>query len=165
MPVPETCVPEGCGKVSGAATVMVAGPLLGTETTTAVSEFAPVPMAMDSPGMKPIVVATGMTVAPAAVADSNVLAPAVPTVAMTADSKFVPVSTMIFWPGVSPSTLATLRLVAPIAEADARGAAAWIAKSAQLLSVSAPSGKRPALRPGPGAGTRQPLCVGPEMAW
>jgi hypothetical protein len=52
-------------------------------------------------------------------------------------------------------------------------------KSSQLLSVSAPSGNRPALllvppaaaaagpgpRPDPGEATRQPPCPAPEAAW
>jgi len=68
---------------------------------------------------------------------------------------------------IRPCTLATLRLVAPASEGAARVVAAWVWKSVQLLSLSAPSGKRPALsliapavpaagpKPpaGPGAGT------------
>ena len=62
-------------------------------------------------------------------------------------------------------------LVAPAAEGDDRVAAACVRKSVQLLSVSAPSGKRPALvlmapaavlagpntMAAPGAGAWQPL--------
>jgi len=43
--------------------------------------------------MKPVGLATGMTVAPASVAVLTVVAPGVPTVAMTALSRFSPAST------------------------------------------------------------------------
>ena len=89
--------------------------------------------------------ATGIAVAPAPVAALTVVAPAVPTVAMTAVSRFAPVSILIVWPAPKPATLATLMLVAPAAEAADRVVAACIRKSLQLLPVSAPSGKRPAL--------------------
>ena len=102
-------------------------------------------MVMVWPALKPVALATGITVAPASVAVRTVVAPAVPTVAMTAVSRFAPVSIMIVWPASKPSTLATLILVAPAAEAVDRVVAACVRKSVQLLSVSAPSGKRPAL--------------------
>ena len=105
MPVPETCAPAACASVSGAATVIVAGvgapplppppppPLPpALETTTAVSGFAPLSMVMVWPALKPAALATGITVAPAAVSAPTVVAPAVPTVAMTAVSAFAPVS-------------------------------------------------------------------------
>ena len=76
----------------------------------------------------------------------TVVAPAVPTVAMTAVSRFAPVSIMIVWPAAKSATLATLILVAPAAEAAGSVVAACNRKSVQLLSVSGPSGKRPALR-------------------
>jgi hypothetical protein len=99
MPVPETCVPAAYADVSGAATVMEAGRRLPVETTTAVSEFDPVPMLMVWPLLNPIVFATGITVAPALVAVSTVVAPAVPTVAITAVSSFAPLPILTVWPG------------------------------------------------------------------
>ena len=117
----------------------------GDEATTAVSWFAPLSMVMVWPALKPIALATGITVAPTSVAAPTVVAPAVPTVAMTAVSRFAPVSIMIVWPAAKSATLATLILVAPAAEAADRVVAGCIRKSVQLLSVSAPSGKRPAL--------------------
>ena len=132
--------------MSGAATVIVVRRRrLLTEATTAVSEFAPLSIVMVWPFLKPVALAAGRTVAPTSVAVRTVVAPAVPTVAMTAVSRFAPVSIMTFWPASKPSTLVTLMLVAPAAEAVDRVAAACVTKSVQLLSVSAPSGKRPAL--------------------
>ena len=138
-------------------------------------------MVMVWPAVKPAALATGITVAPTLVAAPTVVAPAVPTVAMTAVSRFAPVSIIIVWPAAKSATLATLMLVAPAAEAAGRVVAGCNRKSVQLLSVSAPSGKRPALRwgvlaagapgppkpprPAPGAGTRQPLSPAPEVAW
>ena len=52
------------------------------ETTTAVSWFAPLSMVMVWPALKPIALATGITVAPTSVAAPAVVAPAVPTVAI-----------------------------------------------------------------------------------
>src|SRR5579863_7402337 len=120
-------------------------PNLLMDAIAAVSAFAPVSIVMVSPGRKPIAAATGMTVAPAAVAAAAVVAPAVPTVAITAVSLAAPVSMVIVWPGLKPSTLSTFILVAAVAVATDRVAAAWVKKSPQLLAVSAPSGKRPAL--------------------
>ena len=102
-------------------------------------------MVMVWPALKPIALATGITVAPAPVAAPTVVAPAVPTVAMTAVSRFAPVSIIIVWPAAKSATLATLILVAPAAEAADRVVAGCVRKSVQLLSVSRPSGKRPAL--------------------
>ncbi len=113
--------------------------------TTAVSRFAPLSMVMVWPALKPAALATGITVAPTSVAAPTVVAPAVPTVAMTAVSRFAPVSIIIVWPAAKSATLATLILVAPAAEAADRVVAGCNRKSVQLLSVSRPSGKRPAL--------------------
>jgi hypothetical protein len=63
------------------------------ETTTAVSAFAPLSMVMVWPGVNPIVLATGITVA--IVVAPTVVPPAVPTVPMTAVSRFAAVSIMI----------------------------------------------------------------------
>ena len=139
--------------MSGAATVIVAlrqgrlppRPPPVVETTTAVSRFAPLSMVMVWPALKPIALATGITVAPTSVAVPTVVAPAVPTVAMTAVSRFAPVSITIVWPATKSATLATLMLVAPAAEAADRVVAVCVRKSVQMLSVSAPSGKRPTL--------------------
>src|ERR1017187_7860394 len=185
MPLPETCAPAACAKVSGTATVIVAPtPPLSppvVEATTAVSWFAPLSMVMVWPAAKPAPLATGITVAPTLVAAPTVVAPAVPTVAMTAVWRFAPVSIIIVWPAPKSATLATLILFAPAAEAADRVLAGCNRKSLQLLSVSRPSGKRPALlwgvlaagapappkppRPAPGVGTRQPLSPAPEAAW
>ena len=85
--------------------------------------------------------------------------------------RFAPASIVIVWPGAKSATLVTLMLVAPAVEAADRVVAGCTRKSVQLLSVSAPSGKRPTLRlacagaapprpppcpPATGAGTRQP---------
>src|SRR5450432_3119138 len=188
MPEPETCAPAACTDLSGAATVIVA-PAPGppprpplpppvVAATTAVSWFAPLSMAMVWPAAKPAPLATGITVAPTLVATPTVVAPAVPTVAMTAVWRFAPVSIIIVWPAAKSATLATLILVAPADEAAERVVAACNRKSLQLLSVSRPSGKRPALlsgvlaagppkppRPGPGVGTRQPLAPNPDAPW
>ena len=67
MPVPETCAPTACAKVSGTATVIVV-PHLVVETTSAVSWFAPLSMAMVWPAPKAHLLATGITVAPTSVA-------------------------------------------------------------------------------------------------
>src|SRR5437868_3089589 len=128
--------------------------------------------------VKPNALATGITVALALVAEPTVVAPAVPAVAMTALSRSAPVSIRIVWPAPKSATLATLMLVAPTAEAAGKAVADCNKKSLQLLSVSAPSGNRPALllittaaAPGrpppaaPGVGARQPLIPAPEMAW
>ena len=83
MPLPEICAPAACAKVSGAATVILAPPLPPVaETTTAVSWFAPLSMVMVWPALKPVALATGITVAPTSVAAPAVVAPAVPTVAI-----------------------------------------------------------------------------------
>ena len=120
-------------------------PCAVTNATTAFSEFAPLSIVMVWPPLKPTALARGITFAPAAVAALTVVAPAVPTAAMSAVSRFAPVSIRIVSPGSNPSTLATLTLVAPDAdEADSMVADA-VMKSSQLLSVSRPSGKRPAL--------------------
>ena len=55
-------------------------------------------------------------------------------------------------PAAKSAMLATLILFAPAAEASGRVVAVCNRKSRQLLSVSAPSGKRPALRLGALAG-------------
>ena len=86
MPVPETCASASCAYVSGVATAIAGAGNLLMVATAAVSEFAPLSIVMVSPLLKPIRLATGMMVAPAAVAVRNVVAPAVPTVAMTAFS-------------------------------------------------------------------------------
>ncbi len=176
--MPETWAPAECARVSGAATVIVVppNPLL-TAATTAVSEFVPRSIVKVWPSRKPVALTTGITVAPASVAAPTLVAPAVPTVAMTAVSRFAPVSIMIFWPASKPATLVTLMLVAPASAAEDTVAAACVTKSVQLLSVSAPSGKRPALvlvapaaagpmlMAPPGAGTWQPVCSEPEVVW
>ena len=95
MPVPETCALAACPNLSGAATVIVAVPLKVLEATTAVSKFTPVSMVIVWPALKPIALATGITVSPARVPAAAVVPPAVPTVAMTAVSRFAPVSIMI----------------------------------------------------------------------
>jgi hypothetical protein len=78
------------------------------------------------------------------VAVLTIVPPGVPTVAMTAVSRFAPVSITIVWPTLK-STLLTLMLFAPTTESAERVEAVCKWKSPQLLSVSAPSGKRPAL--------------------
>jgi hypothetical protein len=62
------------------------------EATTAASWLAPLSMVIDWPALKPIPLATGITVAPASVAAPDVVAPAVPIVAMTAVSWLAPAS-------------------------------------------------------------------------
>ena len=98
----------------------------------------------------------------------------------TAVSWFAPVSITIVWPAAKSATLATLILFAPAADGAARVVAVCNRKSLQLLSVSAPSGKRPALLigrssraaaarrshprpPAPGAATRQPFAPAPDI--
>src|SRR5262249_56592248 len=104
-----------------------------------------------------------------------------PTGAMPGVSTVARGSTVIVGPAAKSATLATLMLVAPASEAAESVVAGCSRKSVQLLSVSAPSGKRPALRcgvltagaagppkpprPGPGVGTRQPLSPAPQAAW
>ena len=91
MPLPETCAPAACARVSGAMTVMRAPPLPpAAAATTAVSSFAPVSIVIVWPALKPTALATGTTVAPTSVAAATVVAPGVPTVAMTAVSTFAP---------------------------------------------------------------------------
>src|SRR5215472_9591340 len=121
-------------------------------------------MVMPWPALKPNALTTGIVVAPTLVAALEVVAPAVPTVAITAVSRLAPVSTVIVWPAAKSVTLAILILVAPAADAADSVVAGCSRKSVQLLSVSKPSGKRPALlwgvatgeaagpppRPGPG---------------
>ena len=87
--------------------------------------------------------ATEIAVAPTPMSVPTVVAPAVPTAAITADSALVPVSTVIVWPTLKSATPATLMLFAPIEVAADRMVAGCIRKSAQLLLVSLPSGKRP----------------------
>src|SRR3954464_9333892 len=112
--------------------------------------------------------ATGIAVAPISVAVPTVVPPGVPTVAMVAVSRFSPVSIIIVWPASKSVTLTTLILFAPADEAVGIVVAVCSRKSRQLLSVSAPSGKRPALRavaapapgpprPPPGAGALHPF--------
>src|SRR3954451_3208973 len=112
-----------------------------------------------------------MIFVPAGIALLIVEAPAVPIVSMTAVSRFSPVSTLIVWPAEKSVTLGTLMLVEPAAAPVGRVVTGCTRKSLQLLSVSSPSGKRPALlllaetgeEAGPkppadaGAGTRQPF--------
>src|SRR5262245_59278772 len=86
-----------------------------------------------------------MAVAPVVEAVATVVPPAVPTVAMTAVSRLAPVSIMMVCPAEKSATLATLMLGSPAARAIGRLVADWTRKSAQLLSVSAPSGRRPEL--------------------
>src|ERR1035441_509183 len=149
MPEPETCAPAACADLSGAAMVMVALPPPlpppVVAATTAVSWFAPLSMVMVWPAVKPAPLPTGITVAPTPVAAPTVVAPAVPTVAMTAVSRLAAVSMIIVCPAAKSATLATLILVAPAADAADTVLAACNRKSLQLLSVSAPSGKRPEL--------------------
>ena len=153
-------------------------PPVPVPATMAVSAFEPLSIVMVWPAPKPTEFAIGMTVAPALVEAPTTVAPAVPTVAIVAISVIAPVSITIVWPGLKSATLATLILVAPTLEPFGKVVAAWTRKSAQLLSVSAPSGNRPALRlwsavgpprpPGPtlaGEAARQPLCPDPEAPW
>jgi hypothetical protein len=124
---------------------MVAAPRPLIEETTAVSEFAPSSIVIVWPLLKPVTLAAGRIVAPASVEVRSVVAPAVPTVAMTAVSVFAPESIWTVWPVRKPSVLATLMFVAPAADVADKEAADCVKKSEQLLSVSAPSGNRPAL--------------------
>src|SRR5512146_160657 len=149
-----------------------------TDSTTAVSRSAPSSTVMVSPALKPIGLATGMTVTPDSVAALTVVAPAVPTEDMTALSPSGPVPIEIAWPATKSATLATLTLVAPAAEPIGNVVAGCTIKSVQLLSASAPSGKRPALlliaaaakaagpKPplGEGEGTKQPSSPVPDVA-
>ena len=86
IPVPATGSPETCARVSGWVTVMGEEPRLPTAAMVAVSEAAPLPTVMECPGMKPTALATGIAVAPVAMAVPTVVAPGVPTVAITAVS-------------------------------------------------------------------------------
>jgi hypothetical protein len=101
MPVPETCAPVACANLSGAAIVMVAEgdapplPPPALDTTVVVSAFAPLSMVMLWPAMKPVTLATVITVAPALVPAPIVVAPAVPTAAITAVSASALVSIVI----------------------------------------------------------------------
>src|SRR3954451_4508166 len=129
--------------------------------------------------LKPNTLATGMVVVPTGMALPMVEAPAVPIVSITALSRFSPVSMLILSPTEKSSTFGTLMFFAPAAEPVGRLVAGCTRKSVQLLSVSMPSGKRPALlllaetgedagaKPPDeaGAGTRQPFFPVPEMAW
>lgn len=144
MPLPEICAPVACARARGVTTVMAA-PRALLEETTAVSEFAPSSIVIVWPFVKPVTLCAGRIVAPTAVEARNVVAPAVPTVERIADSAFAPESMRIVWPGRKPAVLATLMLVAPRSEGADKDAAACVRKSVQLLSVSAPSGNRPAL--------------------
>lgn len=110
--MPETCEPAACARVSGAASVILAPPLPPlAETTTAVSWFTPLSMVMVWPAVKPVELATAITVAPTSMATPAVVAPPVPTIAMTAVSRLAPVSIVIVWPAAKLATLATLRLI------------------------------------------------------
>ena len=131
--------------VSGAETVIVAVGNLAMRTITAVSEFAPLPMSMVWPLLKPWPLATGISVAPAEVSALTVVAPDVPTVAISAVSRFAPAPIRIVRTESKPSTLATLMFVVPACEANDNLVEGEVAKSVQLLPVSAPSGNRPAL--------------------
>src|SRR3954453_3630633 len=124
---------------------MVAAPRALLDKTTAVSEFTPSSIVIVWPLLKPVTLCAARTVAPVPVEARNVVAPAVPTVERIAVSAFAPESMRIVWPGRKPSVLATLMLVAPASEAADKEADACVEKSVQLLSVSAPSGTRPAL--------------------
>src|SRR3954447_26297864 len=86
-----------------------------------------------------------MIFVPAGMALPVVEAPAVPIVSITAVSRFSPVSTLIVWPAEKSVMLGTLTFVAPAAEPIGRAVAGCTRKSVQLLSLSNPSGKRPAL--------------------
>src|SRR3954469_17318594 len=182
IPLPETCAPAPCANASGAETVIVAPPLPpAIEATTAVSGVGPLLSVIICPGLKPSALETGSTVAPTPLAADSVVAPDVPTVAITAVSTLAPASMVIVWPTAKSATLSTLRLVAPARDAAESVVAGCNRKSLQLLSVSAPSGKRPALRCGvltagvaappnpprplPGVGTRQPLSPAPDLPW
>src|SRR5258708_38821070 len=122
---------------------------------------------------------TGVGGAAYSVLTPSVVPPAVPAGGMTGVSRFAAESIISVGP-TPKSTLAALILSAPAAESAARVVAACNRKSRQLLSVSAPSGKRPALLlvapvagpprpPGPlpalGDCTLQPPCPAPEAAW
>jgi hypothetical protein len=147
IPLPEICAPAAWVRVSGAATVIVAPPLPPVVATIrAVSSFGPLSMVTVWPAVKPMPPATGINEVPAVVAAVVVVAPAVPTEAIVAVSAFAPPSIVTVWPGAKSVTAATLILVAPASDAAASVVAGWSLKSLQLLSVSAPSGKRPALR-------------------
>ena len=90
-------------------------------------------------------------------AAASVVAPAVPTVAITAVSSVRAGIDQNRLAGGEIRTLATLILLAPAADAADSVVAGCTRKSVQLLSVSAPSGKRPRLRarrpPAAAAGT------------
>src|ERR1700682_1748190 len=124
---------------------MVGAPRALLEETTAVSEFAPSSIVIVWPLPKPVTLTAGRRVAPASVEVRTVVAPAVPTAAMTAVSVFAQESIWTVWPGRKPSVLATLMFVAPAADVADKDAAACVEKSVQLLSLSSPSGNRPAL--------------------
>src|SRR6476659_213858 len=120
-------------------------PNLVMEAITAVSEFVPLSIVMVWTLLKPAALATGIADAPTAVAVPTIEPPAVPTVEMTPVSRFAPESILMLWPALKPATLETLILVAPAADAADNAVVGSVTKSVQLLSVSAPSGKRPAL--------------------
>ena len=90
------CAGAGCANRSGALTVIVAPapplPPPVVDATAAVSPFAPLSIAIVWPALKPVALATAMTVALTLMAVLTVVAPAVPTVAITAVSRFAPVS-------------------------------------------------------------------------
>ena len=113
--------------------------------TIAFSEFVPPPMMMCWPPWKGKASATFITVAPSLVPFWTMVAPAVPTAAMTRVSEEAPESIVILFPTLKPLTFATLMFIAPALAAAESGADVWVRKSVQLLSVSAPSGKRPEL--------------------
>ena len=162
MPVPETCAPAACAKVSGAATVIVAPP-------PGPPPPRPLPPAAagGDDNRRLLVRATvnrdGLAGAKACRAGdrdngrAHVDGGAHRGGACRANRRddggleFAPVSMLIVWPAAKSATLATLILVAPAAEAADRVVAACVRKSVQLLSASRPSGKRPTLLLGPPA--------------
>ena len=100
IPVPATNAPAAWADLSGAVTLMVAPapPLPGPPLPPVVPAITAVSwsMTMLCPAVNPNGLATGIAVAPAAVAVLTVVAPAVPTAAIVAVSEFAPESTINF---------------------------------------------------------------------
>ena len=170
MPEPETCAPTACARVSGAATVIVAlraappGPNLPprvVETTTAVSWFAPSSMVMAWPAAKPIELVTVTTVAPAPVA---VVHGRGTGRANRRDDGGLDVRARVDRDRLAGDEARHAGHLDVASRRPAEAADSVVAdcsrKSVQLLSASAPSGKRPRLVPAPpaapGTTTMQP---------
>src|SRR3569833_560940 len=113
IPLPDTCASTACGCVSGADTVIDVAPNRLIESTSAVSESAPLSIVIVCPSRNPFAFDTGITLAPAAVAVPTLAAPAVPTVAIVAFSWSAPEPIITASPGSNPATLDTLMLFVP----------------------------------------------------